>query len=67
MRAEPLIQIAMNQMPAAMSAIETSRGTFLTIANGPDYLKPFALGGAYVVPMPILPPRVFRLGVRWKF
>jgi hypothetical protein len=35
--------------------------------NGPDYLKPFALGGASVVPMPILPPRIFRLGVRWKF
>jgi len=35
--------------------------------NGPDYGKPLALPNSSVVPMPIIPPRVFRLGLRWKF
>ena len=35
--------------------------------NGPDFGKPLAQGGASVVPMPIIPPRVFRLGMRWRF
>ncbi|MBI4474875.1 MAG: TonB-dependent receptor [Acidobacteria bacterium] len=35
--------------------------------NGPDYLKPLSVGAGATVATSILPPRIFRLGVRWKF
>jgi len=36
-----------------------------TNQNGPNYLKPTQGGG--FASSPILPPRIFKLGVRWKF
>ncbi|MBI4473870.1 MAG: TonB-dependent receptor, partial [Acidobacteria bacterium] len=35
--------------------------------NGPNYLKVLATGQGATVALPIVPPRIFRLGVRWKF
>jgi hypothetical protein len=35
--------------------------------NGPNYLKPLAVGGGANVASPILPARIFKLGARWRF
>jgi hypothetical protein len=35
--------------------------------NGPNYGKVLASGQGASVALPIVPPRIFRLGVRWKF
>jgi hypothetical protein len=35
--------------------------------NGPNYLKPLSTGSGANVATPIIPPRIFRLGARWKF
>jgi hypothetical protein len=35
--------------------------------NGPDYLKPSTGSSSAATATAILPPRIFRLGVRWKF
>jgi hypothetical protein len=35
--------------------------------NGPNYLKPLATGGGANVAAAIIPPRIIRLGARWRF
>ena len=35
--------------------------------NGPNYLKPLASGGGANVAQAIIPPRIIRLGARWRF
>jgi hypothetical protein len=35
--------------------------------NGPNYLKPLAVGSGANVASPILPARIFKLGARWRF
>jgi hypothetical protein len=35
--------------------------------NGPDYLKPSAGSSSAATATAILPPRIFRLGIKWKF
>ena len=35
--------------------------------NGPNYLKVLSSGQGATVALPILPPRIFSLGMRWKF
>jgi hypothetical protein len=35
--------------------------------NGPIFGQPYAGSTTSAVPMAIIPPRIFRLGVRWKF
>ena len=35
--------------------------------NGSSYLKPLSTGAGATVSQPILPPRIFRLAIRWKF
>jgi len=47
----------------------TNAGTVLSHVNtnGPNYLKPLAVGGGANVASPILPARIFKLGARWKF
>jgi len=35
--------------------------------NGPNYTKPLATGSGASVALPIIPARIMRLGVRWKF
>jgi len=68
-RVSKVFKISENQSIEGMfdlyNTLNTSTVLSQTNQNGPNYLKPTQ--GSGFASSPILPPRIFKLGVRWKF